>query len=328
MATAREVARDLLGSLASDENMILCVKWIDNRYKELVSRVRFNHLRKIGELRTEAVVDTGTITATRGSTAVTGVTTTWATAPGAFATTTNPYWAFRASVAWYEVDVVTDDTNLILLTEFSEATQAAGSSYKLVKRYHPLADNARWLGQFVHPRLGIPLGEPISLDELDDIDARRTLSGSQPSYVATVGTTTSTNTDGQDILMVEIYPYPDEAELIKYVYWDLPGTISITTTIPAQIDGYILKEGAYIDYCRWMMAKREKEGKFEATTFWRNEMHAARTKWEYIINQATRTDRAVDDTSFILERDSGSRRGRFGDIITARGHWLAGYTRP
>jgi len=230
-------------------------------------------------------------------------------------------------VAWYEIDVVTDDTNLSLLTEYSEATDAT-SNYKLVKRYHTLASNARWLGQFVHPRLGILLGEPIASQELDDIDPRRTLVGSPPSYVSVVGTTASTATVGSGILMVEIYPYPAEAELLKYVYWDLPSALSISTTIPPQIDGYILKEGAYIDYCRWMMAKREHEGKLEATTFWRNEMRAAQTKWEYMINQATRADRAADDISFILERDSGRMRHELGDIRTARGHWLSGYTRP
>ena len=326
MATVDEVVKSLLGSVNSESDMLLAIQWLNDRYKELVSRVRFNHLRRVGEFRTGAVVDDGTITATRGSTAITGVASTWATDPAVFATTAQPYWAFKAGVAWYEVDVVTNDTSLTLSTEYSETTEAAGSSYKLVKRYHPLATNARWLGNFIHPRLGIPLGEPIHPQELDSIDARRTLVGSLPSYVSSVGTTKTGNTDGVGRLMVELYPYSTEAELIKYVYWDIPSSFGLGDTIPPQIDSYILKEGAYIDYCRLMMAKREKEGKLEATAFWRNEMHAARTVWEGKINQAVRADRAVDDISFILERDSGSYRP--GDISTARGHWLAGYTRP
>ena len=172
------------------------------------------------------------------------------------------------------------------------------------------------------------MGEPISLQELDTMDPRRTLVGSLPSYVATVGTTKTGNTDSVGTLMVEIYPYPDKAELIKYVYWDIPSSFGMGDTVPPQIDGYVLKEGAYIDYCRFMMAKREKEGKYEGAGFWRNEMNAAKTKWEYMINQATRADRAADDTSFVLERDSSISKHRMGDIRTARGHWLAGYTRP
>ncbi len=323
MATVDDIIKSLLGSVGTESEVLIAVQWLNERYKELVSRVRFNHLRRVGEFRTAAVADTGTITATRGSKAVTGVGTGWST----FATTTQPYWAFRGSVAWYEVDLISAATTLSLLTEFSEATLAAGSSYKMVKRYHPLNSNARWLGQFILPRLGLNLGDPISYVELDTIDPRRTLVGSLPSYVSVMGTTKIGNTNGVGTVMVEVYPYPENAELIKYVYWDIPSSFNMGDTVPPQIDGYILKEGAYIDYCRFMMAKREKEGKYEGTAFWRNEMHAARTKWEYYINQATRADRAADDISFILERDSGRGAHSIGDIRTARGHWLAGYTR-
>lgn len=325
MATVDDVVKSLLGGLGTETDYLQAVKWVDERYKELVSRVRFNHLRRVGELRTSAAVDTGTVTVIQGSTNVAGVTTTWTTSPGVFATTTKPYWAFRGSVAWYEVNIITDDTNLVLSTAFSEDSVIAGG-YRLVRRYYILNSSARWLGQFVHPRLGVQLGEPISPQELDSIDARRTLVGSMPSYVSVIGTTTTGNSDGVGIIMVEIYPYPSEAELIKYVYWAIPAELTLSSTLPPQIDGYILKEGAYIDYCRLMMAKREKEGKLESTAFWRNEMHAARTKWEYLIAQATKADRAADDVSFILERDSA--HGTMGDITTARGHWLAGYTRP
>ena len=326
MATVEELVKESLATMSSEVSYLLAVKWLNDRYKELVSRVRFNHLRRIGEFRTAAAIDDGTITATRGSTAIVGAATTWNVDPAVFATTVQPYWAFKAGVAWYEVDAVVGALSLTLSTEYSETTEAAGSSYKLVKRYHPLATNARWLGSFVHPRLGIPLGEPISQQELDSIDARRTLVGSLPSYVSLIGTTKTGNTDGVGRLLVELYPYSTEAELIKYVYWDIPSAFDITDTIPPQIDGYILKDGLYVDYCKYMMAKRENEGKLEHTTFWRNESHAARTVWEGKINQAVRADRAVDDTTFILERDSG--RYRPSDISTARGHWLAGYTRP
>lgn len=328
MATVEELAKETIASMNTEVGYLLVVKWINDRYQELVSRVRFNHLRRIGELRTTAVVDDGTITATRGSTAVTGVATTWATSPAAFATTAQPYWAFRASVAWYEVDVVTNDTSLTLKTAYSEDTAAAGSSYKLVQRYYKLDSNARWLGHFVHPRLGVNLGEPISQTELDSIDARRTLVGSLPCYVSPVGTTKTGNTDGVGALMVELYPYSTQAELIKYVFWDIPSELTITSTIPPQIDGYILKDGVYIDYCKYLMAKRENAGKLESATFWRNEMYAATTKWEGKIKQATKADRSVDDISFILERDSGAYARGPGEIRTARDHWLAGYTRP
>lgn len=326
MATVDEIVKTLLGSVDTETDVLLAIQWLNDRYKELVSRVRFNHLRRVGELRTAAMVDTGSITIARDSKAVTGGSTTWATSPGVFATTTQPYWALRGATAWYEVDYVTSNTALRLVTAFSEASLSS-ASYKLAKRYHILDSSARWLGQFVHPRHGVLLGEPISQHELDSIDPRRSVTGSPPGYVSLVGTTKTGNTDGVGTLMVEIYPYSEEAELLQYVYWDIPSAFGMGDTIPPQIDDYILKEGAYIDYCRFMMAKREKEGKLEATTFWRNEMHAAKTKWEHMIAQAARTDRAVDDASFILERSGASNYG-LGVVKTARGHWLSSYSRP
>lgn len=326
-ATVEEVVKSLLGGVGNESEVLLAIQWVNERYQELVSRVRFNHLRKVGEFRTAARVTTGTITSTKGSKAITGDSTTWATSPGAFATTVQPYWAFRGASAWYEIDVVTNDTSLTLLTAYSEESLAAGSSYEVVKRYHPLASSARWLGQFIHPRLGVLLGEPIHPQELDTLDPQRNFSASSPTCVSYVGTTKPGNTDGEGILMVEVYPYTANAELIKYVYWDIPSVLTLTGSLPPQIDGYVLKEGAYIDYCRFMMAKREKEGKLESTTFWRNEMHAARTKWEYMITQATKSDRAVDDLTFVMQRDSG--RGYGGaEIVTAHDHWLSKYTRP
>lgn len=325
MATAQEVARDLLGSMSSDEDVLLAVRWIDNRYKELVSRVRFNHLRRIGELTIPGVYTTGTVAITRDLATVTGASSLWATTPGIFVATAQPYWALRATSAWYEVSAVSGNTTLTLLSAFAENTVTT-STYVLAKRYHPLPVSARWLGQFIHLRLGTVLGEPVSIAELDDVDARRTIYGSPPCYVSVVGTTKTGNTDGVGRIMVEVYPPPKDSEILRYVYWDLPSSITVTTTIPPQIDGYILKEGAYIDYCRWMMAMREKENKPEAAGFWRNEMNAAITKWEHMVSQATRTDRAVDDVYFILQNDNSSRY--VGDVRTARDQWLVNYRRP
>lgn len=320
MAKTADIARDLLGSLVTDGTMPIAVRWIDNRYKELVSRVRFRHLRKVGEVYLPAAVTTGTVAVTRGSTAVVGTTTTWITAPGIFATTVAPYWFIRSSVAWYEIDAVVNDTSLTLRTAYAEDTNAT-ASYTIVKRYHPLATDARWLGIFVHSRLGTNLGYPVSADELDYAHPRRTHIASPITMVAQKGVNAS------GALLIEAYPYPSTSEMLHYVYWALPSTLDIDTTIPAQVDGYVLKEGAYIDYCRYMMSLREKENKIEAAAFWRNEWRAQETAWENRIREASRTDRGVDDLTFIL-RTIHSSGPMVSDIRTARDHWLATYTFP
>jgi hypothetical protein len=166
MATVDELARDIVGSLALSEAYLIAVRWIDNRYKQLCSRVRFKHKRKIGEVQIPATYDTGTVTTTRDSTAVTGASTVWDTTPGNGAQTD---WWIKPSSAWYKVSSVTNDTALVLATAFSEDAVAAGS-YSLVKRYHSLNATARWLGDFVLTRLRLPLGNsgaPVPLEQLD-----------------------------------------------------------------------------------------------------------------------------------------------------------------
>jgi hypothetical protein len=310
----------------SDAQTLVAVQWVNDRYRELISRVRFNHLRKVGELRTIGTNSVGTVAVTKGDTAVTGTGTIWNVSPGTFSHGTQPFWAIKIGNSWHEIGSVSDATTIGLKTAYAEDTETA-ATFTIVKRYHVLADDARWLGHFVHTRLGVNLGEPISPQELDSIDPQRMTYSAPPKYVSVVGTTDRLNTvNGEGILMVELYPYASSAELFKYVYWDVPRAFGIGDSIPPQIDAYVLKEGAYIDYCRFMMSRREKEGKLESAAFWRNEMNAARTKWEYYIIQATKADRAADDVSFLLQRDSGDL-ARSGDIKTAKAHWLAGFTR-
>jgi hypothetical protein len=146
MATVEEVVRDLLGSLATDAGAPIAAKWADNRYKELCSRVRFRHLRQVGELVIPGYADTGTLAITRDSTAVVGTSTVFTTDVGSGA---QEYYWIRPSVAWYKIASITTDTALVLSSAFSEATVTA-ASYKIVKRHHALDSNARWLGEFVH----------------------------------------------------------------------------------------------------------------------------------------------------------------------------------
>ena len=96
MATVEELAREIIGSVDSNIGYLLATQWIDRRYKELVARVRFRHLRQVGELRIPAPYDTGTVTCTRDATSVTGSGTTWTN----IGTGTQEYYYFRAKTAW------------------------------------------------------------------------------------------------------------------------------------------------------------------------------------------------------------------------------------
>jgi hypothetical protein len=316
MATVDELARDIVGSLAIDEGHLIAIRWIDNRYKEMVSRVRFKHLRNIGSVVVPATYDTGTVAVTRDSTAVTGTSTVWSTTPGV---ATHTDWWIKISSAWYRVASVASATSLTLATAFSEDTVTA-NSYSLVKRTHSLGSTVRWLGDFVLTRLRINMGPPVSIEELDREAPGRLLTDQFPTKVAQVGV------DASFYLQMEFYPYSNKSEIVHYVYWAMPTALTVGSTLPRQIDPYTLKEGALIDAYRYLKSKARQAGDHEGANSWRNDEFAQATKWEKNIQQAAQTDQGSDDKSFILSHYGGDRG--FRSIKTAHDHVYSNWSRP
>jgi hypothetical protein len=320
MATVDELARDIVGSLSIDEGYLIAVRWIDNRYKQLVSRVRFKHLRKVGEVQIPATYDTGTVAVTRDATAVTGTSTVWTTFPGS-GTRTNDW--IKIASAWHKIASVGSATALTLSTAFSEDTVTA-NSYSLVRRYHSLNATARWLGDFVLTRLRLPLGNggaPVPLEQLDRQAPGRILTDQYPRTVSEVGV------DSNGYRQVEFYPYSSESEIVHYVYWDLPTALTIGSTLPLQIDPYVLKEGALIDAYRFLKSKARQAGDNDAANSWGNDEQRQATRWEKNIQEAQRTDQGADDKTFILSMFPGGP-SRQRDIVTAHDHVLTNWSYP
>jgi hypothetical protein len=298
MPTVEAIIKDISAISPKRIPQVAIAKWLDNRYQELVSKSQFKHLRKVGELYMSAVVDDGTIDATRGSTSITGTDTTWATSPGVASHT---QWFFRTRTAWYKIASVTNDTTLTLSTEFAEDDVDDGS-YNIVRRYYSLESDARWLGVFVFPRLRYKI-RTISSAELDISQPGRILAEGYPLYV------TQRGVDSSNYLEVEFYPTPSNTELVRYVYWSLPSNLEILSTIPPQIDAYTLKEGAIIDLYRYLKVRSLEEGQIEAAGVYANEEAKQRTIWKKAIQDAVRTSRGVDDAQFIIEDFGGIRTG-------------------
>lgn len=316
MATVDELSRDIVGSLAINEGYLIAARWIDNRYQELVSRIRFKHLRNIGSVVVPATYDTGTVAVTRDATAVTGTGTSWATTP---TVATHTDWWIKIASAWYRVASVASDTSLTLATAFSEDTVTA-NSYSLVKRTHSLGSTVRWVGDFVLTRLRINMGPPVPIEQLDREAPGRMLTDQFPTTVAQVGV------DASFYIQVEFYPYSNTSEIVHYVYWSLPTALTISSTIPTQIDPYILKEGALIDAYRYLKSKARKAGDHEGANSWRNDEFAQSTKWERYIQQAAQADQGADDKSFILAH-YGDQKG-YRSIKTAHDYVYSNWSRP
>lgn len=307
MATVEEVARDILAAVSTDAGYLVAIRWIDSRYKEIVSRVRFRHLRKLGEVVIPAHYSTGTVSINRGSLTVTGVGTAFETQ---FTAEDKELLYIKISSAWYKIASVDTELQITLDSTFSE-DDVSGGGFVIVQRFHPLLAEARWLGSFMHTRLRKELRGPISADELNTLSPGRTNYSSFPVLVAQEGV------DSDGSLMVEFYPYSQESEIIHYAYWKIPDTLIITSEIPPQIDPYILKEGALIDLYRYLKSQSYAAGNVDVGNSWRNDEHAQETKFERRIQEAVKTDRGVDDLSFILAR-FGTSGHRSRDITSAR----------
>lgn len=317
MATVESVAREAVAAVDSDAGYLIASQWVARRYQQLCSRSRFRHLRRIGEVTLPGRINTGTVTATRGSRIVTGN-----AAAQAVWTPSIVGRYFRSSTVWYRISAVVQST-LRLENEFAEADVAA-VAYNIVARRVHLNSNVRWLSEeFVHFRFRRPVIRR-SIMELNTLAPERQLVGTPPQWWAEVGS--GTDDDGRTTKDVEFYPYPADDELLGYVYWDVPPLLGFADEIPPEIDSYVLREGALIDVMRHEMSKAMRAGQVEVAATWRNEMRAQMTSWERNILEAIRTDRGTDDVTFIL---TSPRGGQFGtDIVTARDEIFARGARP
>lgn len=315
MATVDSLIRDILGSHGISEAAPIAVTWINNKYQEL-ALMQLRHLRHVGELGVPAVVSTGTVSVTRGSTAVTGLLTTFVTEVGSGA---QEYWYFRTSSAWYKVATIGGETALTLASAFAE-DDVSGGSYQLVKRFHALGASARWLRAVVHTRLRRRLNL-ISQDEMDYRFPGRLHTGIYPSFVSHVGFTAA------DIMEVEVYPPPVTSEILHYVYYNFAPTLTIASSIPAELDTFLLKEGVLVDLYRYLAARAAQSGKIEVAAYWRNEARAQETAWSDK-KKSVKLTRGVDDLAFVLERFGGAGLPPYDqrtahDIVLDRWNWPA-----
>lgn len=300
--TVDALVRDIIGSTKTSAGSPLIIRWINNRYTELVNRVKFRHLRQVGELSLPALVTAGTITATRGSATITPDATAqaaWVTSPGV--STAHEHWYLRANTTWYRVaSIDAAAVTATLASAFAEDDITAGS-YTLAKRTHSLNANARWTGTFVFDRLRFPL-EQLALDELDSLAPSRTIAGSYPTHVSQIGV------DANGYLKYEIYPPPTDSELLHYTYWSLPTALAFTANLPQVIDSYVLKDGVLIDLFQFEKLESIRNGNIEAAAVFANEQAKQRTIWDNKIKDAIRTSRGADDITFILKMFRGQAR--------------------
>ena len=287
MATAEDVARGTVASLGSDVSWQLVIQWVDARYKNICRRVRMRHLRQVAELVLPAAVSAGTLSVTQGSQTVTGD----ATAKAAWSNAMRGR-HLRVLNDWYEIAEVNQVTKVITLhTSYIGAT-GTGLSYAIIQRFAPLPVNTRHFSSFVHGTRRVPI-RIISYEELNMYAPDRPSVGQYPRVACEIGSVL--NIQGEQVRLVEFYPYDNEDALVRYLRWPDPPDLAFDSGLPIGMDEDVLREGALIDLMRYDMARLVREGKIEAAALMRNEYRAQMTSWEAMVRQTIREDKGDDD---------------------------------
>jgi hypothetical protein len=280
-----------MAAVSTDAGLLRTVKWASERYRELTSQARFKHLRQMGELTIPAPLTTGTGSITPGSATVVGD------------ATASPVWTsdligrhFRAQRNWYQIiDVLPSATaaQLILASVYAESGLGT-TGYKIVQRFTKMPPNLRFMGEFVHMRLGRHLPIRSSLAAARSNPSRR-LVAFGPAFVVDVGADPESARR-----LVEFYPYPTQREQVVFTWYPISRDLRRSDVLPNEVDVALMKAGVLIDIYRYEMAKSQRAGSVEAAGLWRNEVRAQETYWDKKMEDMIRNDRATDDLTFLL----------------------------
>lgn len=303
MATAEEVARSALQSVASDAGHLMALRWLSERFAQAVGVTRFRAMREVGEVRTVAEVTGGSVTIAAGAL---GVVTGDATAQAAWAGLVLPgrFIRFGTEEELYEI-AAQDATSLRLKGDHVDGALTAGT-YEIFARFYRLDERARFLGAFVHDRRVLRMTNATSLDYVHP--GRRLQSNRMWAW-------SEAAPDFDGVKRVEFYPTPDEALLVRYTFWPKPLEFTLKDQLPPFVDAWALREGVLIDVMRYKSAQAADAGNIEAAAYWRNEYRAQETTWHRHMASMRQADAGSDDVEVLLLIGSSAAPS---DIRTAR----------
>jgi hypothetical protein len=284
MATAGEIAREVINLVPNTPYLVCARKWVNARYSELLS-LHPSHLREnLGEVIIPGTYTTGTVAATRGSATVTGTGTTFAAAHA------SRY--IKISGNWHLISTQDSATQLTLTNNFSEATVTA-SAFIIAPRLTTVVADARRFTGFTLARTNQRLDE-LSPQQFTRLYPQPVATGT-PEYIIFHGV------DSNNDHTVEVYPYPTNDELITFTYYAGPPTLTESTSIPDLLDPYILREGALIDAYTYAANAAAQRNQIDTAAYFSNKSAQQRTVWQRLMRAAI-LDTTPTDHGALLSR--------------------------
>jgi hypothetical protein len=174
------------------------LQYINNRYQDICMGTHWRWLKAAYDFNLDAPYSTGTVTATLGSTDVTGTSTAWTSV---LVQAKDLFFVDGSSVV-YHVSERTSSTTLSLETEFSEDT-TTDSGYTIARNQYRLPSSTDHLVSFIVNSQDKMI--PLGLSDFRRVQASQAGLTGQPKYY-----TMSRRDTDDDAVYIEVYPSPDK----------------------------------------------------------------------------------------------------------------------
>lgn len=242
-ATLREMAREVQQYSGGVLPILLAERFIRDRYRKACEKSLWSFKIGRGQLFTENIYNTGTVTLTKGDATVTGSGTTF--------TSGMVGRQFRSGGFVYTIDDYTSPTSIELDRDWQYTTQS-GSLYDIVTSYlSPSESDFHAFVSIIDPARGWRLRTGYTVMDLDIVDPRRAAS-STPVLLAGMPYNGSTE-------QYELWPNPTSNYQYPYIYEKRIADLSAASDTPFKIiRSDILVKGALADLARWPGTPQEK----------------------------------------------------------------------
>lgn len=278
--TLQEMAREV--HLYSDGvcPILLCTRFIRDRYRKICDRVLWSFKLARGAFETPASYSTGTVTMTNASTTVTGSSTAWTTAPVSLVGQ-----QLKVNGVVFTITAVGSDTSLTIDQAWMQAT-TAGMTYIACQAYiGPVPGTtvpglATWPSDFhgwysvVDPTNSWKLHLGINSTEIDRIDARRSATGTP--YILANGVYNTqmvgVSAGATPFMVYELWPHPLNLRQYMFTYERRIPDLSASTDTPIPIiRSDIIVKGGLADLARWPGTPERRNPMWDQTLInWRS----------------------------------------------------------
>lgn len=237
----------------------LAEQFIRDRYRRILERRDWSALRREAEFQFNAEKTDGTISITRGTTALVGTGTTFAS------TDVGRQFKTGASSPIYTIAAYTSATSLTLDRAFG-GDSATNALYRIFDGYVTApADFLRFL-TVVDPTNGWRIPHWITKEEIDAMDPQRTMFG-QPFIVAD----RMFNTATPPMPTFEVWPFTTTARTLYYTYIKRGADLIQDSDIPIwPLTSDVIVQGALADVARWPGTAETPNPYFARPEYWKS----------------------------------------------------------